>query len=445
MIYSPHEYQKVAIQHILDTPNAGIFLTVGLGKSSITLTALEILNSNLEIRKTLVVCPKRVVHTWTTELAKWDHLSHIKMVPITGTEKQRLLCLKQEADIYVISRDNISWLINYCQRVLRKFLFDVIVLDELSNFKNRSSQRFKSVRKVLPKVQRVIGLTGTPVPNSLLSLYSQIYLLDKGERLGKTFQMYTDTYFKPGARNGHIVFNYELKEGAADQIHTAISDICISMTSKDYLDLPERIDILEEVELASYEKYADFKKTEWIKLDCGEEITPINAAAMYQKLLMFCNGAIYTADGGYEVVDNSKLQAITEDVQDLNGEPVLIFYQFKSDYERIKKALPGAIKLQTDKDIDKWNRGEISIALNQIQSIAFGVNLQYGGHHLFWFGLGWDLENYVQGLGRLDRQGQDKPVINKIYIAKNSIEQLVWDRMNKKQITQNDLMEALRC
>jgi SNF2 family DNA or RNA helicase len=181
-----------------------------------------------------------------------------------------------------------------------------------------------------------------------------------------------------------------------------------------------------------------------LKLDCGEEITPVNAAAMYQKLLMYCNGAIYLEGGGYEVVDNSKLEAITEDVENLNGSPVLIFYQFKSDYERLKKAMPKAVKLQTDEDINQWNEGKIEIALNQIQSISFGVNLQHGGHYLKWFGLGWDLENYVQGLGRLDRQGQDNPVFNQVYIAKDSIEQLVWDRINKKRVTQDDLMKALK-
>jgi SNF2 family DNA or RNA helicase len=248
MEYRPHDYQKTAIKHILDNKSAGLFLSVGLGKTSITLTALEELISTLQVRKVLITAPRRVTsHTWTSELSKWDHLKHLKMERIIGTEKQRLAALNTPADIYVISRDNIVWLIDYCQRILKKFPFDVLVIDELSNYKNRSSQRFRAVRKVLPKLDRIIGLTGTPAPNSLLSLYSQVYLLDKGERLGKTFQIYVDTYFKPGARNGHVVFNYELKKGAEQQISDAISDICISMTAKDYLELPARIDILEEV------------------------------------------------------------------------------------------------------------------------------------------------------------------------------------------------------
>lgn len=449
MKYEPHHYQQYAIQHLYDNPNAALFLQVGLGKSSITLTALEFLLGCLDITKPLIIGPKRVIsHTWPAEIKKWDHLHHLKISVITGTEKERVQALYAKADIYAVSRDNISWLVFYCSKTIKRWPFDVIVLDELSNFKNPSAQRFKAVRKIIPYCKRVIGLTGTPAPNQLLGLWAQVYLLDQGKRLGLTYGKYKDKYFMPGARNGHVVFNYIPKKNAEKLIFDQIKDICVSMKTEDYLELPPRYDIYEEVELESYERYKEFKRTEILQMKDGEELTPVNTAALYNLLLQYCNGAIYRYDDKgkqtYEVVDNSKLEALIDDVEALDGDPVFIAYQFKSDLERIQQAIPQAIQVTTDKHIDDWNAGNIAVACAQVQSLAYGVNLQHGGNHLSFFGLPWDLELYIQFIGRLDRQGKTKPTIVKHFVAKDSIEQLVIERLKGKAFTQDQLMLALK-
>lgn len=450
MIYQPHNYQQYAIQHLYDNPFAGLFLTVGLGKSSITLTAVEFLLGSFEINKPLIIGPSRVVsHTWPSEIKKWNHTKHLKISVIQHTssyrsEQQRIKALNTPADVYAVSRDNIAWLVHYCSKTLKRWPFDTIIIDELSNFKNPSAQRFKAVRRILPYCRRVIGLTGTPAPNKLLGLWAQLYLLDKGVRLGPTFGSYKEKYFMPGARNGHVVFNYIPKLGAEQQIFDAVSDICISMKSEDYLDLPPRYDIYQEVELQSYERYKEFKKTEVLIMANDFELTPVNSASMYGKLLQYCNGAVYKGDGTYEVIDNSKLEELVESVEALDGDPVFIVYQFQSDYERFVKAIPGIKKIITDQDINDWNAGKHPIACAQIQSLAYGVNLQDGGNHLFHFGLGWDLELFLQFVGRIDRQGKQKATINKMFVAKDSIEQLVIERLVGKYDTQEALMKALK-
>ena len=444
MLYKPHDYQQQAIQHLHDNPSAGLLLEMGLGKSSITLTALEYLINSLQIEKVLIVAPKRVTSvTWKGEIEKWNHLSTLSISRIIGTEKQRIAAYNQPADIYTVSRDNIAWLVHYIIKTAKRFPYDCMVIDELSNFKNSSSMRFKALRKIVPRCQRVIGLTGTPAPNQLLGLWAQVFLLDQGQRLGRTFGAYKDKYFDAGARNGHVVFSYAPKPGAEQQIYEAISDICLSMKASDYLELPERIDVFEEVELQSYERYKEFKRTEVLMLADDHELTPVNAASMYNKLLQYCNGAVYKEDGSYEVVDSAKLDAICEDVESLDGEPVLIGYQFKSDYERMLQRMPHLVKLDSDEKIEAWNRREIAVAVTQIQSLAYGINLQDGGNHIFLYGVGWDLEIYQQFLARIHRQGVKKAVIAKHFIAKNSVEQVVLERLQQKDMTQNRLMEAL--
>lgn len=448
MKYSPHPYQETAIQHVLNNTSAGLFMEVGLGKSSVSLTAVDFLINTFEIKKVLIIGPKRVVsHTWPAELKKWDHLKYLTISVIQHTsthksEQQRIDAFNKKADIYAVSRDNIAWLVHYCQK-LKHWPFDMLIIDEISNFKNPGAQRFKAVRKILPYLSRVVGLTGTPAPNKLLGLWGQLYLLDKGERLGPTYGGFKDTYFNPGARQGHIIFDYEPKKEAPQQIFDKIADICLSMKAEDYLDLPPRYDIYQEVELESYERYQEFKKTEVLHLSGDFELTPVNAAVMYSKLLQYCNGAVYRGDGSYEIVDNSKLEELCEDVEALDGDPVFIFYQFQSDLERISKAIPEAIQITTDQQIDDWNAGKISIALSQVQSLAYGINLQEGGNHIFHYGLNWDLEIYLQTVGRIHRQGVKKPVINKHFVAKNSIEQLVIERLGGKKFTQDELMTAL--
>lgn len=446
MLYKPHNYQSNCIDHIINHTHCGLFIEMGLGKSSITLTALEYLHNTFEVKKTLIIAPKRVAeHTWTSEHVKWDHLDSLTVSRIIGNEKQRIAAFHTPADIYVISRDNIAWLVDWCQRVLKKWPFDCLVVDESSSFKNRASQRFKALRKILPKLRRTIILTGTPAAQSLLDLWPQVYLLDQGERLGRTFTGYKDAYFRATAQNGHIVFKYELKEGAESVIHDKIKDICLSMTAKDYLDLPERIDVVESVELDNFDRYLEFKKTETMTLRNGEELTPVNAASLYSHLLQFCNGAVYTSeDKNYEVVDNTKLEALAEDVEALNGSPVLIFYQFISDKERILKKIPQARVFEKINQIDEWNRGEIPVLLLHGMSAGHGLNMQEGGNHIFWYGLPWSLEIYMQSNARIHRQGLMKPVTIKHFIAKGTVEEVVLSRLGDKTMTQDRLIEALK-
>lgn len=448
MIYHPHQYQNKGTQHLYDNTHAALFAQVGLGKSVMTLTALEWLLGTMAIDKPLIIGPKRVIsHTWPSEIKKWDHTRHLKISVMNGTPKQRIAAFYAKADLYAISRDNVAWLLHFIAQMpksQRIWPYDTLVIDELSNFKNPSAQRFKAIRKILPYCRRVIGLTGTPAPNRLLGLWAQVYLLDKGERLGDTFGGFKDEYFMPGARQGHVIFNWVPKKNAEDRMFAKIADICLSMKTSDYLELPPRIDIYEQVELKSYERYKEFKETEVLQLSGDFELTPVNAAAMYSKLLQYCNGAVYRGDGSYEVVDDSKLEALAEDVEALDGDPVFIAYMFKSDYERMLKVIPEIKKVSTDQDIDDWNAGKIPVACAQIQSLAYGINLQQGGNHLSFFGLPWDLEVFLQMLGRIDRQGKTKPTIVKYFVAKDSIEQLVIERLEGKLETQEKLMNALK-
>lgn len=449
MIYKPHNYQQFAIQHILDNNKAGIFMEMGLGKTSVTLTAVEWLLGILEIDKPLIVAPKRVAsHVWSSEIKKWTHLSHLKISVIEGTEKQRINALNTKADIYSVSRDNCGWLVHYVAKTIKRWPFDMLILDELSSFKNGSSQRFKAIRKILPYCRRVVGLTGTPASNQLLGLWAMLYLLDFGEALGKTYGAYKDRFFIPGARSGHIIFNYVPKKGAEQQIYDAISPICISMKSQDYLELPERIDIVEEIELENYERYLQFKNTEVLKMDDGFELTPVNAAVFYNILQQYCNGAIYRykEDGTryYEVVSTVKLDALVDEVESLCREPLFIFCQLQSDFARIKERLPEAVKIETNAQIDSWNRGEITIGMAHGLSIGHGINLQYGGNHILHFGVGFDLEVYSQSTSRFHRQGQNKSVINKHLVIKGSVEQLILERLKNKAFTQEALMLGLK-
>lgn len=443
MKYKPHKYQEVATDHVLEHPFSALFLGLGLGKTSITATALEYLIMSTEVRRTLIIAPKLVAEqTWKAELEKWDHTKILRLSRIIGKEKQRIAAVHTPADIWIVSRDNIAWLVDWFRKNKKKWPFDCLVIDELSSFKNRDSMRFKALKKVLPFITRTIGLTGTPAPNSLLDLWPQMYLLDKGERLGKTLTGYRDQYFV-GNYNG---FGYTIREGVEDIIHEKIKDICISMTAADYLDLPPRIDVIRTLQLENKEGYDKFEKEEFLQiLDQGLEITPLSAAALYSKLLQFCNGAVYDADKNTHIVDNTKLDAVVESYEALMGEPVLIFYQFQSDKERLLKAIPGARTIKDTKDIEAWNRGEIKCAVVHPASIGHGVNLQQGGHHMFWFGMPWSLELYLQAIGRLDRQGQTKSVVNIIFIGEGTLEEfIVVPRIDSKNAGQNRLMDYVK-
>lgn len=441
MKYYPHNYQLDAIQFLLDNPFCALMAEVGRGKSSITLTVIEELFARLEIRKVLIISPKRVTsNTWPNELKKWDHTKHLKLSRIIGNEKQRIQALMTEAEVYTVSRDNIANLVAYCARVLKRWPFDMIVLDESSNFRNRDAMRYKAVRKIIPRVSRQIHLTGTPFTKSLEGVWGQMYLLDQGKRLGKTLTNFRDTYMIQNY-NG---FGYTARPGAIEQVADLIKDICMSIKNSDFDDVPERIDITETIELDNMDAYLEFKKTEVLLLPEDIEITPVNMGALYNKLLQFSNGAVYDAEGNYHVVDNTKMDMLVEAIEALDGAPVFIAYMFQSDLDRMKKVIPNLVKLETDEQIDAFNRGEIPVLVSHPAANAYGLNLQDNCHHIFWFGVPWDLELYIQFLGRIHRQGQRNKVINKRFIGAGTVEELVIKRLEENDLNQNTLMEALK-
>ncbi|NOW84295.1 SNF2 family DNA or RNA helicase [Clostridium beijerinckii] len=447
MKFTPWNYQEHAINHVMDHDAAGLFLDMGMGKTVSSLTAIDNLLLLGDTNKVLVIAPKRVAEdTWSTEVEKWDHLKDLRISIILGNPKQRDEAVKKDADIYVTSRDNVVWLVdNY----FKTWKWDTCIIDELSSFKSSKSKRFRALKKVRPYFKRIIGLTGTPAPNSLIDLWPQLYLLDGGQRLGRTITGYREQYFVPGDRNQHIVYNWNLKEGAEDAIHNKISDICISMMAKDYLDLPERIDnkIYIDLPKSAKDKYKDLEKDLIIQLD-GEDITATNAAVLTGKLLQIANGAIYSEDHEVVEIHEEKLNALLDIIEAANGKPVLVFYSFKHDLSRIMKTLKdnklkGQV-LKGQEDIKKWNNGEIPILLLHPASAGHGLNLQYGGNIVVWFGLPWSLELYQQANARLHRQGQKETVIIHHIIAKNTVDEDVIKALSSKEINQNVLLEAVK-
>ncbi len=400
-----------------------------------------------DTNRVLVIAPKRVAEdTWSTEVDKWDHLKGLRISIILGTPKQRDEAVKKDADIYVTSRDNIVWLV---ENYFKTWKWDTCIIDELSSFKSSKAKRFRALKKVRPYFKRIIGLTGTPAPNSLIDLWPQLYLLDGGQRLGRTITGYREQYFVPGDRNQHIVYNWNIKEGAEEAIHNKISDICISMMAKDYLDLPERIDnkIYIDLPKSAKEQYKELEKDLIIQLD-GEDITATNAAVLTGKLLQMANGAIYSENHEVVEIHEEKLNALLDIIEAANGKPVLIFYSFKHDLSRIMKVLKdnklkGQV-LEGKEDIKKWNSGEIPILLLHPASAGHGLNLQYGGNIVVWFGLPWSLELYQQANARLYRQGQKETVIIHHIIARNTVDEDVIKALSSKEINQNILLEAVK-
>lgn len=363
-----------------------------------------------------------------------------------GTPKERMSALRKDADVYVINRENVEWLVSY---LFKDWFFDMCVIDELSSFKSSKAKRFRALRKVRPYFKRIIGLTGTPAPNSLIDLWPQLYLLDGGQRLGRTITSYRDQYFKPGDRNGHIVYNWNLKDGSEEAIHKRIGDICISMMAKDYLDLPERIDNKVYVNLPkkAMEQYKELEKDLIIELD-NEDVTAANAAVLTGKLLQMCNGAIYSESKEVMEIHEEKLNALLDIIEAANGKPVLIFYNFQHDKDRIltflmKNKYKGYV-LGGSEDIKSWNDGNISILLTHPASAGHGLNLQYGGNIVVWFGLTWSLELYQQANARLHRQGQKETVIIHHLIAKGTVDEDVIKALSGKEINQNLLLEAVK-
>ena len=442
MKYKAHGYQKKATERILQQKRVGLFLDMGLGKTVITLTAIKELIEDFAIWKALVIAPKRVAEdTWSREHEKWDHLSGLRISKVLGTPAQRMKALKAEADIYVIGRDNVKWLV---ELMGKSWPFDRVVIDELSSFKNPSAQRFKALRKVIPASDRVVGLTGTPSPNGLMDLWAEIYLLDRGERLGTTISEYREKYFRAGARNGYIVYKWEPYSYSQKEIERKISDICMSMSAEDYLELPERIDNEIKIRLSEKEmkQYNQMERDQLLRID-DEAVVALNAAAVMNKLLQMANGSVY-ADGGDVVrIHEKKLDAL-EEIIDTTGEPVLVFYSFRHDLEAIKKRIPDARELESSEDIARWNQGEIPVLLCHPASVGYGLNLQDGGHVIVWYGLTWSLELYQQANARLFRQGQQKAVIIHHLIAEGTVDEQVMRALQHKDTSQSALLAALK-
>ena len=446
MKFIPHDYQKIAIEKIINLPAVGLFLEMGLGKTVSALTAIqELLYDRFEVSKVLVIAPLRVAQsTWSGEIEKWDHLQGLRLSKVLGSEKQRIEALHQPADIWIINRENTEWLVDYYGR---KWPFDMVVIDELSSFKNPRSKRFRALRKVRPLIKRIVGLTGTPAPNGLIDLWSQIYLLDQGERLGKTLTGYRNRYFDPGRRNQNIVFEWIPKPFAEERIYEKISDICVSMKAEDWLQLPERIDNVIEVELPEKVKsqYKQLERDLILPL-LDSDVTAANAAVLTNKLLQMANGAIYDEFGEAKEIHDAKLEALEEVVEAANGKPVLVVYSYRHDLDRIKNQLKKykPRTLDSDQDVQDWNAGKTQVLLLHPASGGHGLNLQTGGNIIVWFGLTWGLEYYQQANARLYRQGQIERVIVHHIVAKGTMDENVLKALTGKAATQEDLMEAVK-
>lgn len=443
-----HNYQIRSVQFIIEHPYCGLFLDLGMGKTVSTLTAVEkLMYDYLEVNSVLVIAPKRVAETvWAEEAQNWEHLQHLTFSKIIGTEKQRLEAFHKKADIHIISRDNIAWLCGICASNLP---YDMLVIDELSSFKNHQSQRFKALRLARPWIKRVVGLTGTPAPNGLIDLWPQIYLMDRGERLGKTITKYRSTYFTPGRSNGYVVYNYNLQGGAEQAIRNKIGDICISMQAQDYLNMPMltsnviRLSMPDDIQDA----YDKFEKDSIMKLVNNEvEITALNAAGLSNKLLQFANGAIYDEDKNVYPIHDIKLKALEEIVEEACGKPVLVAWTYQFDRDRIMKYLSKykPRELKTAKDIQDWNDGKVQLMLAHPASAGHGLNLQAGGNIIVWFGLTWSLELYQQFNARLYRQGQKQGVIIHHLCMNQTHDEDVMLALRNKDKVQMSLMNSIK-
>lgn len=447
-----HNYQRVCVQHIIDHPFCGVFLDMGLGKTISTLTAInELKYDYCEINTVLVIAPKRVAETvWEEEAKSWDHTRHLKFSKIIGTEKQRLAALKVSADVYVISRDNVSWL---CSLYAARLPFDMLVIDELSSFKSHQTQRFKALRLARVWFKRVVGLTGTPAPNGLINLWSQMYLIDRGQRLEKTITAYRSRYFRPGASNGYVVYTYNLLPEAEQLIHDRIKDICISMRAEDYLEMPERIDNFVKVTMPPQlqDAYKHFERESVITIvndmeNSSMTVNAVNAAALSNKLLQFANGAIYGENHEVRYIHELKLEALKEIIEAAEGKPVLVAWTYQFDRDRLMSYFRNLCprELKTAKDIEDWNNGKVQLMLAHPASAGHGLNLQAGGNIIVWYGLTWSLELYQQFNSRLYRQGQkNRTIIHHIVTMRTHDEDVVW-ALRSKDKTQNNLMNSIK-
>lgn len=465
MIWKPYKYQLYTVQQIIDNKviladgsRAAVpLLEMGLGKTVSTLTAISHLLQVGEVRKVMVVAPKKVVeNVWKQEAEKWDHLKHLRVSLVTGTENRRKMALKADAEVYCISRDNLAWLRG--QYNGKKWVFDMLVLDELSSYKNQASIRFKSLKSIRPAVKRIVGLTGTPKPNGLPDMWPQMFLMDRGERLGKTLTEFRNEYLVPDKRNADTIFSYKVRDnkdallGEVDayerQIMNKISDIAFSMTAADYLELPPYNEQIVEIPMPAplLEGYQTFEKDLVLQLPEGEQITAINAAVLTQKLMQYASGAIYLPDKSVTEIHDLKIETLQEDMEQADGDPVLCFFWFQHSRDRIirdlKQYKPRV--LETAKDMEDWNAGKIPLALLHPQSGGHGLNLQQGGRRLIWFDTFWSTELFLQARARVMRQGQTRPVFSRRYAVAGTIDIDAIDRLDNREASQAAMMRALK-
>lgn len=447
MSFKPHPYQQDAINWILDKPKCGLFLPMGKGKTSITLTAiLSLMYECYEVSRVLIIAPIRVAQsTWPAEIHKWSHTQDLRYSVAVGTASERQQAINAEADVYLINRENVDWLVeNYGQ----EWKWDMVVIDELSSFKNPQSKRFKALRKVIPLVDRFVGLTGTPMPKGFPDLWSQVYLMDQGKRLGKTLKQFQQNYLIPGQRNGYVVYNWTLQEGAEEQIYERIGDICMSLKpSREHQ--AECIFLNHEIQLSSkvMEQYKRFKREKIVELKENGVITAANAGVVTNKLLQFTAGAIYDEEHNVIDIHEAKLDALEDLMLSANGEPVIVYYYFKHDYDRIYARFSRDYVISSidgAKDVERWNKGEIDMLLVHPASVGHGLNLQDGGSIEIWYTLpNWNLELYLQANARLDRQGQKDTVRIYHIIAKGTIDVEMQASLESKEVTQSALLAAL--
>lgn len=448
MIYEPYPYQQYCAARIVADAAVGLFLDMGLGKTVITLDAINTLRyDRWAVQRVLIIAPKKVAEgTWTKEAQKWEHLRHLRISAVLGSQQKRLRALATPADIYVINRDNVAWLVDYFKNA---WPFDMVVLDESSSFKNSQSKRFKALKLVRSRINRLVELTGTPASNGLIDLWAQIYLLDGGARLGRTLGQYRERFFDPDKRSRTQIFSYTPKDGSVEYIQQAIGDICVSMKAEDYLNLPDRMfdDVPVVLDDKARKAYRQLERDLLLELDEGQ-ITAASAGVLTGKLLQLCNGAVYDSEKRPLAIHNCKVEAFLEVLEQLNGQHCLVFYNFQHDRDRLLAALePLGLRVrvyQSAADEDAWNAGEVDVLLAHPASCAYGLNLQNGGHHIVWFGLTWSLEQYEQANKRLHRQGQRHPVIVHHLVVQGGMDEDVIESLRAKGDTQEALMDALK-
>lgn len=449
MKFKPHQYQEYATQRILDTPYIALLLEMGLGKTVSTLTAVDLLlNDYFDAAKVLVIAPLRVAEdTWAREIEKWDHLQHLRISKVLGSAAARRKALKADADIYVINRENVEWLVS---EYGSQWPFDTVVIDELSSFKNSQAKRFKALKRVRPMMKRVVGLTGTPAPNSLMDLWAPMYLIDQGERLGKTITGYRDRYFIPGSRSGHVVYEWKEKKEAEERIYEAISDIAVSMKAEDWLELPERIDRTIPIPLSpkAREQYKKLEK-ELLLPFMDADVVATTAAVLSNKLLQMASGAVYDEDKGVKLIHDAKLDALEDVIEAANGKPVMVFYNFKHSLSRIQERFPQARILRKGKDgnedIRAWNHDEIPLLLVHPKSAGHGLNLQESScRTVVWFDQIWSLEEEQQANARVHRQGVRHNIVVNRLVAEGTMDEDAVAALERKATGQDALMDAVK-